>query len=211
MSAVPHASPRLVIDVDNLSADGWAFRGDLPADRVTQLLNRPANAEITALGSLAVALKAYKAGQGLRLEGAVAVNLGRPCGRCLTLAPLDITLKVDMTLFPAPRSGAAPAADAEAEGRRKGRKRRAAERAEVNLPPAWEMEDENTGTYQDGKVDVEHVLRELLLLEVPFTHECRPDCKGLCQQCGQDLNTGPCSCRPQVDGRLAALANIKIQ
>ncbi|MBM3187830.1 MAG: DUF177 domain-containing protein [Chloroflexi bacterium] len=38
---------------------------------------------------------------------------------------------------------------------------------------------------------------------------CRPDCKGLCPHCGQNLNEGPCTCDlRRVDPRLAALAEL---
>ena len=37
---------------------------------------------------------------------------------------------------------------------------------------------------------------------------CSEDCKGLCPRCGADLNLGPCSCKKEVDPRLAVLAKL---
>lgn len=48
-----------------------------------------------------------------------------------------------------------------------------------------------------GKEIVEPVenVRELLILEHPLVFLCKPDCKGLCPQCGIDRNEGACNCK----------------
>jgi uncharacterized protein len=40
--------------------------------------------------------------------------------------------------------------------------------------------------------DLEPVLRDALLLEVPLRPMCRDDCRGICATCGADLNTATC-------------------
>lgn len=45
-------------------------------------------------------------------------------------------------------------------------------------------------------LDLTEDLREELLLELPGYPLCRPDCKGLCPQCGRNLNEGDCGCPP---------------
>lgn len=42
---------------------------------------------------------------------------------------------------------------------------------------------------EDGNINLEPILREYLLVEVPISPLCREDCKGLCPVCGEDLNT----------------------
>lgn len=50
------------------------------------------------------------------------------------------------------------------------------------------------------------VLEEALLLEVPFSPVCSPDCAGLCPACGADLSEDPCGCViERGDPRLAVL------
>ena len=49
-------------------------------------------------------------------------------------------------------------------------------------------------------VDVSDDVREDLLLEIPGFPLCHADCKGLCAQCGQDLNEGTCGCPPPEGG-----------
>lgn len=52
---------------------------------------------------------------------------------------------------------------------------------------------------------------EQFMLAMPQTPLCKKDCKGLCPQCGANLNLGPCDCRgDDGDPRLAALRNLKL-
>lgn len=44
---------------------------------------------------------------------------------------------------------------------------------------------------EDGQIELAPVLREYLLLEMPISPLCRPDCKGLCPVCGENLNENP--------------------
>ena len=45
---------------------------------------------------------------------------------------------------------------------------------------------------EDGHIDFAPVLREYALLEFPIKALCKPGCKGLCSECGQDLNVKDC-------------------
>ncbi len=52
---------------------------------------------------------------------------------------------------------------------------------------------------EDAQLDLEPLIRDYALLEVPISPLCRPDCKGLCPVCGQDLNVRDCGHRPHED------------
>jgi uncharacterized protein len=54
-------------------------------------------------------------------------------------------------------------------------------------------------------IDLRPAVREQWLLEVPPFAECRPDCRGLCPNCGADLNAGACGCASETDPRWDAL------
>ncbi len=62
---------------------------------------------------------------------------------------------------------------------------------------------------EDGFVDLAPLVRQLALLDVPMQPFCRPDCKGLCIQCGQNLNEGACECvTDEIDPRLEVLRKL---
>ena len=50
----------------------------------------------------------------------------------------------------------------------------------------------------DGWVDLAPWARELVLTDLPFYPVCVPECLGLCPECGENRNTGACSCPPAM-------------
>lgn len=57
-------------------------------------------------------------------------------------------------------------------------------------------------------VDLTEDLRESIILAFPSYPVCSPDCKGLCPQCGMDLNKSECECSTPADSRWAALGSL---
>jgi uncharacterized protein len=52
--------------------------------------------------------------------------------------------------------------------------------------------DSNLLVPEDGNIDLDDLAREYLVVEIPINPLCRPDCKGLCVECGADLNVEVC-------------------
>ena len=74
--------------------------------------------------------------------------------------------------------------------------------------PQAMAEDENPvfPIFGRGRIDLAPPLREHILLGLPLHPLCRADCRGLCTQCGANLNDAQCDCvQEEVDPRLAAL------
>jgi uncharacterized protein len=62
---------------------------------------------------------------------------------------------------------------------------------------------------EDAHIDLEPLVREYLLLELPISPVCRPDCKGLCPVCGENMNEVNCDHRPEsTDPRLSVLKSL---
>lgn len=79
------------------------------------------------------------------------------------------------------------------------------------VPLANELEDEEHDEIvllEDGGLDLEEAITTAFILAMDTKNLCSEDCKGLCARCGADLNLGPCQCKPEVDPRLAALAQL---
>jgi uncharacterized protein len=60
----------------------------------------------------------------------------------------------------------------------------------------------------DAHIDLQPLVREFALLEFPIKPLCREDCKGLCTECGQNLNEKDCGHRPEIDSPFLALKNL---
>ena len=61
-----------------------------------------------------------------------------------------------------------------------------------------EEKEEDFVVAENGMLDIDKQLSEILLLDFPTRVLCKEDCKGLCHKCGKDLNEGECDC-PKVD------------
>ncbi|NLB20447.1 MAG: DUF177 domain-containing protein [Clostridium sp.] len=73
-----------------------------------------------------------------------------------------------------------------------------------------EQEDANIITLEEGDVlDIRDVVLNSIYLALPLKNLCREDCKGLCQNCGLNLNSGQCDCTTDdIDPRLSSLKDI---
>lgn len=61
----------------------------------------------------------------------------------------------------------------------------------------------------DGVINLEPLLREYALLDIPIKHVCREDCKGLCPVCGVNLNEEDCGHRQEdIDPRMSKLKQL---
>jgi len=81
----------------------------------------------------------------------------------------------------------------------------------LDVPLAADVSDEQSpdvfAVEGDG-VDVSEIAATCFILNTETKVLCREDCKGLCPNCGKDLNEGPCNCTKPGDARLAVLAQL---
>lgn len=64
-------------------------------------------------------------------------------------------------------------------------------------------------TQNPNQFDVGELIHEVLALSEPTQPACRPGCKGLCQNCGQNLNEGPCGCAEQQKAEASPFSVLK--
>lgn len=122
---------------------------------------------------------------GILVTGTLAVALELVCDRCLNAFEVPVELELEETFRPTIDiiSGAA-------------------------LPPV-KGEDLATLIDEHHVLDLSEVVRQGILLAVPMHPICRPDCVGLCPQCGQNLNDGQCDCELEtVDPRWSKLQSL---
>ena len=120
-----------------------------------------------------------------RLVGRVRTELELTCSRCIETYRFPIDAEFDQRYLPS--SAASSVAESEVED-----------------------DDLETSYYRNEQIDLGELMREQFYLALPMKPLCREDCKGLCAQCGTNLNTGTCDCAPVwEDPRFAALKAIK--
>ncbi len=122
-----------------------------------------------------------------RLVGSVATTLELACSRCLEPFTLPVNAAFDLRYLPA---GAGQ------------------EDASAGDEDAGEVQDDDVSVsfYRDEAIDLADLLREQFYLALPMKPLCRPDCQGLCPQCGVNRNLETCQCSARWDDpRLAGL------
>ena len=120
----------------------------------------------------------------IRLVGKLDATMEVGCARCLEPVQYPVNRAFDLLYRPL-------GVDRRAE--------------EVSITEA----DTEIGYYDGEGLLLEDVLREQVLLASPVKQICREDCKGLCPQCGANLNNATCDCQQPADARWAALSELK--
>ena len=127
-----------------------------------------------------VTLHIQNVGSGkLLMEGKTFITLSIPCSRCLE--PVDVPVELEIS-------------------------------QELDIRQAGEEDTENMEEqpYLDGYyLDVDQLIGNELLLNLPMKVLCKDDCRGICNQCGINLNQGTCSCeRGSPDPRMSIIQDI---
>ena len=117
---------------------------------------------------------------GFSLEGRLAYEGRLECSRCLASYPFDENQRFSLVLYPRP--------------------------ALAPLERELEKADLDAYFYDEPAVAVAPIVEERIQLAVPMKPLCRPECRGLCPQCGADRNREACNCvTDAVDPRWEAL------
>jgi uncharacterized protein len=130
-----------------------------------------------------VDLEYYRAGLDVFFDGSVHSAVRGTCARCLE--QYDFTLDAPITLVLTPRAAA------------------------VDEPGELRSDDLGLCFYDGDEIDVTALVHEQTILALPTRPLCSDACRGLCPQCGANLNTDPCGCSAtSPDPRLAVLRTL---
>ena len=168
------------IELENLEGG----KGDFAHVYKPEDLN-PVDERVNLIAPAAVNGKVRLSGDEVFVNGHLDTRARVECDRCLK--PVELPVNADFTLEYI-----------------SGSEYESSEVAELT-------EAELSVSVFDGKgIDVDEIVKEQILLAVPTRMLCREECKGICPQCGTDLNTGDCDCvTNDIDPRWAALKSLK--
>jgi uncharacterized protein len=121
----------------------------------------------------------------IRISGAFHTRLELICARCLEPVSEEVSREFDLFYRPASERPA---------------------KEEMRLKD----DDTEISFFEGDGLFLADVLAEQVLLAIPMKVICRSDCRGLCPQCGANLNSESCRCEARgADPRLAPLARLK--
>jgi uncharacterized protein len=123
--------------------------------------------------------------EDIRLVGRFSTEIETHCARCLEAVDNAVAEQFDLVYRPQ---------GVDARG----------DEASIN------QAETEIGYYQGEGLLLEDVLKEQILLALPVKQICNAGCKGLCPQCGANLNTESCHCVSTMsDPRWSALEDIR--
>jgi uncharacterized protein len=133
---------------------------------------------------LEVRARIARTNRGVLVTGRVRTSLADTCGRCLVALEVPIEVPIEEEVLPSIELQSGLVVDTSAE------------------PEAFRLSDHH-------ELDLEPVARQAVVLAAPIAPTCRPDCPGLCVECGADLNAGPHGhADAPIDPRLAKLGEF---
>ena len=143
--------------------------------------------ECLFLEPLQISLRVAREFDHIRVEGAVETRIRLACSRCLT--EFESRLASTFTIFYIRSSGASqPEEDVELS-----------------------EQDLVSVSFEGDEIDFGDEIANQVFMEIPFKPLCKEECKGLCPQCGIDLNTSDCGCGGSGQNlKFNALKNLKI-
>ncbi len=187
----------MVVTVDQIRGGGLSLDETLSESFLTHALAEVKDTGFRPDGPALLQVKLQRTGSGVLLRGSTEVALHTPCRRCL--ADVHLRLPIGFTLNLVSQAALSAGEDDGADDEH-------TERA-----GSFDLERADEELFDGKTIDLEPLVREQVLLALPMHAVCRDDCKGLCSVCGGNLNETNCACaRTQVDPRLAALKNFKL-
>lgn len=120
----------------------------------------------------------------MRVRGEMKTTLIASCDRCLNDVDIELEAPFDLIYVP----------------------------VELDSSHSGETElhdrDLDQATYENDQINLDDLVLEQLELSIPSRVLCRDDCRGLCSECGADLNFEQCQCEKSIDPRWQALADL---
>jgi uncharacterized protein len=142
--------------------------------------------DVELAGPLDADLRLHRTNRGILVRGRVRAPLRRICARCTDPYVEEVGVEVEEEFLPSldPLSGQPIAA-------------------------AVDEDDEVNRIDDHHEIQLDGVIRDELALTEPMVPLCRPDCPGLCPECGERLDRGDhAHGGPEIDPRLAGLAAL---
>jgi uncharacterized protein len=191
----------MLVKIEEIRNEGLQVNKQMSLEQLGEALE---GSGFRATEPLSVAADLRKVSGGVLLKGSFTTRVLTPCKRCLTDARLELPVSFTLNLIPEALARAEGLVDDEEEG--------GEDRGGGETGGTFDLDDADEELFDGKVINLQPILREQVLLSLPMNAVCKEDCRGLCTQCGQNLNEKQCGCDTSfVDPRLAALKNIKVK
>jgi uncharacterized protein len=168
------------IEIENLENAGGNFSREYQTDELTF-----DEQDLRLVEPVRVSGRIRRKNEKVELRGKLATRVAVPCGRCLKVVEFPLAVEFSERFTPA---------------------------------VAWKNEEQHEldpedldlAVFDGQGIELDDLVKEEIVLAMPGHTLCQEACKGLCPNCGNDLNESSCACAAnQIDSRWEKLKDLR--
>jgi len=170
----------VLIRVESIKPEGLFLDFEESAGALPVLKELNDTGGVSFLNPIAIRLQLFRVGDSVEMKGTVEADPLLTCSRCLD--EFEAKISADFSLIFLQESAAKE------------------EKEEKKEPEEVELSEDELGVifFSGDTIDPGQTLQEQILMALPLQPLCQEQCRGLCPQCGSNLNREVCSCEPPV-------------
>lgn len=172
---MPCLTQNIEIKIEDIKDTGLTLNLVKEKDWLNTLVGHQEAQDFSFPTPVAIAATITKSGRNILVRGKIKTRVTLPCARCLESFEHSIDTDMDVTFMPTSKD--ANEEPIQVEG----------------VSPDLEFYKDDADT-----IDISKIVRDQILLAIPFKALCEESCKGLCPQCGTNLNKISCGCDKSI-------------
>jgi uncharacterized protein len=159
----------LSIPLDEIGESGYHLACTKKIAWVTDVLQEAGETDFSVSEDIKILVDLFRTGDGFEMRGVITTTIAMGCVRCLDNFTFPFKTEFHCSLCPSDE-----------------------------LDSSHDMEvhkdDLDVLPYKGNLIDLLPVIGEQIIVNVPANPICKKSCKGICQQCGANLNRASCQC-----------------
>ncbi len=176
----------LVLKLDEIPDEGLDLKWEEDQSSLSAYLENLSQIDFEFEAPLQSEVKVRKGGHSVLINGRIQTVLRLKCARCLKEFSHPLSLKFELNLSPS---------------------------KETSLVEEVELSEGDMGAsfFSSGEIHLSEIACEQIFLEIPIQPLCHEACKGLCPNCGKDLNFSSCDCmKEEFESGFSTLRKLKL-
>ena len=157
------------IPLDEIGESGYHLSCTKNIAWITDVLQEAGETGFSVSDDVRILIDVFRTGDGFEMRGIITTTVAMGCVRCLDNFTIPFKTEFHYSLCPS-----------------------------AELDSAQDMEvhkdDLDVLPYTGNAIDLIPLIGEQIIVNVPSNPICQESCKGICQQCGANLNRATCQC-----------------
>jgi uncharacterized protein len=164
------------VKVEEIQEKGLVLSESLKPALLSEALAESGGFKLVGAGKLSAEFK--RVSGRVILKGSLDIDATAPCKRCAKEVAVKVPLRFELRMV--------------TEEPVRGDEGDADDDLGASMAGSFDLDAVDAEPFDGKTIDLDPIVREQVLLALPLSVLCQEDCKGLCPECGQDLNERDC-------------------